>query len=79
MDNFLQSRKCPQFPISRLIEHGSRHEQFQTVLLFQIQRQMTEREKAQALSNYVAQNVKYDFAGFQRYQSGQNVYDQQTA
>ena len=41
--------------------------------------EMTEREKAQALSNYVAQNVKYDFAGFQRYQSGQNVYDQQTA
>lgn len=41
--------------------------------------EMTEREKAQALSNYVAQNVKYDFAGFQRYQSGQSVYDQQTA
>lgn len=41
--------------------------------------EMTEREKAQALSNYVAQNVKYDFAGFQRYQSGQNVYDLQTA
>lgn len=41
--------------------------------------EMTEREKAQALSNYVAQNVKYDFASFQRYQSGQNVYEQQTA
>lgn len=41
--------------------------------------EMTEREKAQALNNYVAQNVKYDFAGFQRYQSGQNVYDLQTA
>lgn len=44
-----------------------------------IKPEMTEREKAQALSNYVAQNVKYDFAGFQRYQSGQNVYEQQTA
>lgn len=44
-----------------------------------IKPEMTEREKAQALSNYVAQNIKYDFSGFQRYQSGQNVYEQQTA
>lgn len=44
-----------------------------------IKPEMAEREKAQALSNYVAQNVKYDFAGFQQYQNGQNVYNQQTA
>lgn len=40
---------------------------------------MTARQKAEALNNYVAQNVKYDFAGFKSYQAGQNVYGLQTA
>lgn len=40
---------------------------------------MSEREKAQVLSNYVAQNVKYDFAGFKSYQAGQDVNKLQTA
>lgn len=40
---------------------------------------MTDRQKAEALNNYVAQNVHYDFTGYQAYQAGQNVYDLQTA
>lgn len=44
-----------------------------------VQPGMTEREKAQALSNYVAQNVKYDFEGFKKYQAGENVFALQTA
>lgn len=44
-----------------------------------VQPGMTDREKAQALSNYVAQNVKYDFEGFKKYQAGENVFGLQTA
>lgn len=44
-----------------------------------VQPGMSDREKAQALSNYVAQNVKYDFEGFKKYQAGENVFDLQTA
>lgn len=40
---------------------------------------MTQRQKAQALNNYVAQNVKYDFNGFREFQAGKNVYSLQTA
>lgn len=40
---------------------------------------MTDRQKAEALNNYVAQNVKYDFEGFRAFQAGQNVYGLQTA
>lgn len=40
---------------------------------------MTQRQKAEAINNYVAQNVQYDFNGFREYQAGKNVYDLQTA
>lgn len=40
---------------------------------------MTDRQKAEALNNYVAQNVHYDFKGYQDYQAGKNVYHLQTA
>lgn len=41
--------------------------------------EMTQRQKAEALNNYVAQNVKYDFNGFREFQAGKNVYNLQTA
>lgn len=40
---------------------------------------MTIRQKAEALNNYVAQNVTYDFEAFRAFQAGQNVYGLQTA
>lgn len=44
-----------------------------------IKPEMTLRQKAQALNNYVAQNIRYDFKGFQEFQAGKNVYHLQTA
>lgn len=44
-----------------------------------LQTGMSTRAMAEALSNYVAQNVLYDFNGFSQYQAGKNVDELQTS